>query len=87
MANSCLRLQILEPISFQPVQGPTLALKLVDIVRSLAGWFGGHDTCWRHEGIIFKDHLRICSRFSCSGLALKAGQSQVVSPLLRPWMP
>ena len=49
-------------------------------MRSLAGWFGGHDICWRlpggsdHEGVVFKDHLRICSRFSCSGLALKLGQ-------------
>ena len=43
---------------------------------------GGDD----HEGVVFKDHLLICSRFSCSGLALKVAPSQVVTPLLRPWM-
>ena len=31
-------------------QGLTLVLKWVDIVRSLAGWFGGHDICWRLPG-------------------------------------
>ena len=40
-----------------------------------------------HEGVEFKDHLLICARFSCSGLALKVGQSHVVSPRRRPWMP
>ena len=61
--------------------------------RTLFGWLvwwswyllaiakGGYD----HEGTVFKDNLCICSRFSCSGLALNLGQSQVVSPLRRPW--
>ena len=31
-------------------RGQTRVLKWVDIVRFLAGWFGGHDICWRLPG-------------------------------------
>ena len=40
-----------------------------------------------HAGAEFSDHLLICARFSCSGLASKSGQPHVVSPLRRPRMP
>ena len=72
----------------------TLVPISVDIVLASTDWSDGHGIGWRlleegkvHEGVEFKDHLLICARFSCSGLALKLGHSHVVSPLRRPWMP